>query len=319
MNPDDPTAGTAGPGPENLADLRLTQTQKAILEALCRPQMEGNRWATPATNQEIASKVYLSVDAVKAHLRVLYRKFGVEPLPHNQKRARLVELVFEGNVLELPASEEPTSAETPLPDTPASPRPAPSTAGDDPARSEHGEPEPAPPLPDKPGRRSLLVAAGLAGIAAVVVLLLATGALGGDDADPATEPTPLPEYRSELNLFCGFAFPFDPPGVSLPVDRRANEFYEALAPVGNRISELPPPAGEQPGLSRFLAGLESATEINNEIALDPPRGRAAERDFADLTIASGQVQAGAIGFDLGPDCKAIAGLIVQSADSIARG
>ena len=103
MNPDDPTAGTAGPGPENLADLRLTQTQKEILEALCRPQTDGNRWATPATNQEIASKVYLSVDAVKAHLRVLYRKFGVEPLPHNQKRARLVELVFEGNVLELPS------------------------------------------------------------------------------------------------------------------------------------------------------------------------------------------------------------------------
>ena len=115
---DRPTAGTAGPGPENLADLRLTQTQKEILEALCRPQTEGNRWATPATNQEIASKVYLSVDAVKAHLRVLYRKFGVEPLPHNQKRARLVELVFEGNVLELPATEESPSTETPVPPAP---------------------------------------------------------------------------------------------------------------------------------------------------------------------------------------------------------
>ena len=123
MNPDDPTAGTAGPGPENLADLRLTQTQKEILEALCRPQTDGNRWATPATNQEIASKVYLSVDAVKAHLRVLYRKFGVEPLPHNQKRARLVELVFEGNVLELPATEEPPSTETPGAARPAPPEP----------------------------------------------------------------------------------------------------------------------------------------------------------------------------------------------------
>ena len=123
MNPDDPTAGTPGPGPENLADLRLTKTQKEILEALCRRHADGNRWATPATNQEIASKVYLSVDAVKAHLRVLYRKFGVEPLPHNQKRARLVELVFEGNVLELPATEEPPSTEAPVP-PPTAPGPA---------------------------------------------------------------------------------------------------------------------------------------------------------------------------------------------------
>ena len=306
MNPDDPTAGTAGPGPENLADLRLTQTQKEILEALCRPQMDGNRWATPATNQEIASKVFLSVDAVKAHLRVLYRKFGVEPLPHNQKRARLVELVFEGNVLDLPATEEPASTETPLP---------PPAASD----SSAAEPTPAVPPPDRPARRSLLIAGGLVGIAAVIVLLLATGVLGGSGSDSADEPTPLAEYRAEVNRFCGFAVPFDPPSPSLPVDRRANEYYEALSSVANRIGELPPPAGEHPGLGRFLAGLNSATEINDSVALDPPTGRDAERDFANLTIASGQVQVGAIGFGLGPGCKAIATVIVGSADSIARG
>ncbi len=81
--------------------MRLTDTQRAILVALCRPRAEGNRYATPATNQEIAAEVFLSVDAVKAHLRALYRKFGVEPLPHNQKRARLVELVMEGELISL--------------------------------------------------------------------------------------------------------------------------------------------------------------------------------------------------------------------------
>jgi hypothetical protein len=31
---------------------------------------------------------------VKKHLSVLFEKFGVEHLPHNQKRARLVERAF---------------------------------------------------------------------------------------------------------------------------------------------------------------------------------------------------------------------------------
>src|SRR6476659_2406316 len=82
------------------AEQRLTETQRRILPPLCRPCAEGSRYATPATNQEIAGEVYLSVDAVKAHLRALFRKFGVEDLPHNQKRARLVELVLEGGYLE---------------------------------------------------------------------------------------------------------------------------------------------------------------------------------------------------------------------------
>src|ERR671934_155109 len=31
----------------------------------------------------------LSIDAVKTHLRALYRRFGIEQMPQNQKRARL--------------------------------------------------------------------------------------------------------------------------------------------------------------------------------------------------------------------------------------
>jgi DNA-binding CsgD family transcriptional regulator len=46
-------------------------------------------FATPATNKEIAEEVFLSVDAVKAHLRSLFERFGLENLPQNQKRARL--------------------------------------------------------------------------------------------------------------------------------------------------------------------------------------------------------------------------------------
>ena len=66
----------------------LTPTQRRILVSLCRP-VRDSAFATPSTNREIAEEVFLSVDAVKAHLRVLFERFGLQDLPQNQKRARL--------------------------------------------------------------------------------------------------------------------------------------------------------------------------------------------------------------------------------------
>ena len=66
----------------------LTPAQRRVLEALCRPYRE-SELATPATNQQIAEELFLSVDAVKAHLRALFAGFGVEELPQNQKRSVL--------------------------------------------------------------------------------------------------------------------------------------------------------------------------------------------------------------------------------------
>lgn len=74
--------------PESPATILLTPTQRKILVALCRP-VRDSAFATPATNREIAAEVFLSVDAVKAHLRSLFERFGLEALPQNQKRARL--------------------------------------------------------------------------------------------------------------------------------------------------------------------------------------------------------------------------------------
>jgi pSer/pThr/pTyr-binding forkhead associated (FHA) protein len=69
----------------------LSPAQRRVIVALCRPYKGSPPFATPATNQEIAAELVLSVDAIKTHLRVLFQKFGVEDLPQNQKRARLVE------------------------------------------------------------------------------------------------------------------------------------------------------------------------------------------------------------------------------------
>lgn len=70
----------------------LGETQRRVLVALCRPLGSGlSHAATPAPNQAIADELYLSVNAVKAHLRVLFEKFEVGELPQNQKRVALAE------------------------------------------------------------------------------------------------------------------------------------------------------------------------------------------------------------------------------------
>jgi hypothetical protein len=80
-------------------ELDLSTTQRRVLVALCAPYKHGSAFASPATNQQIADELFLSVDAVKAHLRVLFAKFGIEDLPHNQKRMRLVEKAFYAGVI----------------------------------------------------------------------------------------------------------------------------------------------------------------------------------------------------------------------------
>jgi hypothetical protein len=77
----------------------LSGAQRRVLVALCRPYKGSPSFTTPATNQEIADELVLSVDAIKTHLRVLFHKFGVEQLPQNQKRARLVERALLSGVV----------------------------------------------------------------------------------------------------------------------------------------------------------------------------------------------------------------------------
>jgi DNA-binding CsgD family transcriptional regulator len=91
-----PTHGLAtAAAPDRMPAAQLTETQRKILVALCRPFREASRHATPATNQQVAEEVFLSIDAVKGHLRALFEKFGVGDLPQNQKRARLAELALQ--------------------------------------------------------------------------------------------------------------------------------------------------------------------------------------------------------------------------------
>ena len=77
----------------------LSDGQRRVLVALCRPYRGDPPFAVPATNQQIADEVFLSVDAVKGHLRALFQKFGIEDLRQNQKRARLVALAVQAGIV----------------------------------------------------------------------------------------------------------------------------------------------------------------------------------------------------------------------------
>ncbi len=72
----------------------VSPAQRKVLLALCRPFKHHATFARPASNQEIADELVLSVDAVKSHLRAMFVKFDLENLPQNEKRMRLVEQAF---------------------------------------------------------------------------------------------------------------------------------------------------------------------------------------------------------------------------------
>jgi hypothetical protein len=76
-----------------------SEAQRRVLIALCRPHMESGGYAAPPSNHDIAAELFLSVDAVKTHLRALFQLFDVADLPQNQKRARLVERALNTGVV----------------------------------------------------------------------------------------------------------------------------------------------------------------------------------------------------------------------------
>ena len=86
------TTPVTGPHP----GITLSDTQQRVLIALCRPFKSSTAFVTPATNEQIAGELFLTIDAVKKQMRALFAKFGVENLPQNEKRARLVERAFAG-------------------------------------------------------------------------------------------------------------------------------------------------------------------------------------------------------------------------------
>ena len=93
--PGDASGALTTPGGDRPTLADLTDTQRSVLLALCRPMMENGQSTIPATNKEIGAEIHLGVDAVKGHMRILFRKFDLEGLKQNEKRFRLVQVAMQ--------------------------------------------------------------------------------------------------------------------------------------------------------------------------------------------------------------------------------
>jgi hypothetical protein len=77
----------------------VTPHQRKVLVALCRPLLLDPPQRLPATNDQIAEQLQLTVGAVKAHLRALFRSFEIADLGRHAKRVRLAELAVAAGVV----------------------------------------------------------------------------------------------------------------------------------------------------------------------------------------------------------------------------
>jgi DNA-binding NarL/FixJ family response regulator len=97
-----PTAGAIEstlPTTDALTAQSLSDQQRKVLIALCRPFKDDDPLATPTSNQEIADELVVTVDAVKLHMRALFEKFGVADLPQNKKRVALVRHALQSGLI----------------------------------------------------------------------------------------------------------------------------------------------------------------------------------------------------------------------------
>jgi hypothetical protein len=285
-------------------DVRLTDTQLGILAALCRPIAAGNGYATPATNQEIAAEVSLGVDAVEGHLRTLYRRFGIEDLPHDQKRARLAELAIEGGYVEsTPPPEEPKRRDVPL-GTVEALREAERAAAAARPREEKREWGP-------------YITIAILIVVIIGVSLAVSGIFNqGSTATPAPSPT---AFRTEVAGYCKLAMEGAPETAGQDRAERARGYLEVIETMRGRLQSLVDPTVPDIALERFSTGLTTAANYTSDVAQNPPApGSEAEAKYvSELTFAAGQVQAGAVGYKLGHDCVAIGELVADSAENAA--
>ena len=75
---------------------QLTPAQLRVLVALCRPA-EG-----PASNEEIADELTVSIDTVKTHMRALFDAFSLQASAPYRKRFELVRLAVDAGLVSPP-------------------------------------------------------------------------------------------------------------------------------------------------------------------------------------------------------------------------
>ena len=79
--------------------VELSTTQRRVLASLCRPYKGANGFATPASDEQIADDLVLSVGEVRTHLRVLCAKLGIDNVTSRETRVRLAERAFSAGLI----------------------------------------------------------------------------------------------------------------------------------------------------------------------------------------------------------------------------
>ena len=78
----------------------ITPGQRRVLVALCRPLLASSEpGATPPSNSELAEALGISTEAVRSHLKALFRTFELPDLPQNRKRAELARHAMASGVV----------------------------------------------------------------------------------------------------------------------------------------------------------------------------------------------------------------------------
>jgi hypothetical protein len=307
--------------PDHPTDVLLTDTQARILAALCRPISEADAFAAPATNEEIADAVFLSVDAVKGHLRTLYGKFGIEDLPPGERRARLVELAVAGGYVEAPAREV-EIARVGADEDDDTPSPAEIAAAEDLRPREVPEPGAPPPSARPAGgdaRHSRTTYITIALLILVIIgASLATSGIFNQGSNAQKAPTPA-AYRKEVAGDCREALAGAPDTTEGDRATNARAYLDVLEKLRGSYESLVAPNVPDIALERFSVGLASAVNFNSDVAKAPPTGASPQVAEAatGLTTAAAQVKAGARGYQLGPECLAVGDLISRSAQNAA--
>jgi pSer/pThr/pTyr-binding forkhead associated (FHA) protein len=91
------TADATAAGGAELAPETLTDAERRVLTALARPLATPG--GVPATNQQIADELFITIPTVKGHLRSIAEKFGLRDVPQTHRRHELVTRAFRAGLL----------------------------------------------------------------------------------------------------------------------------------------------------------------------------------------------------------------------------
>ena len=89
---------TTTPAGDTLIRRDITEADRRVLVALCRPYKDSGQ-AVPATNKAIAAELAYSVPAVKKRLSAMFVRFGLEDQPQAVKRTRLAVIALSSGIV----------------------------------------------------------------------------------------------------------------------------------------------------------------------------------------------------------------------------